>query len=30
MKGFVPFIVGDLLKAAVAAGLFPVLRSIFR
>ena len=30
MKGFVPFIVGDLVKAAVAAGLFPVLRSIFR
>ena len=30
MKGFVPFIVGDLLKAAVAAGLFPVLRSFFR
>ena len=30
MKGFVPFIVGDLLKAAVAAGLFPVLRSLFR
>ena len=30
MKGFVPFIVGDLLKAAVAAGRFPVLRSFFR
>ena len=30
MKGFVPFIIGDLVKAAVAAGLFPVLRSIFR
>ncbi|ERH27500.1 MULTISPECIES: biotin transporter BioY [Actinomycetaceae] len=30
MKGFVPFIVGDLVKAAVAAGLFPVLRSILR
>ena len=30
MKGFVPFIIGDLLKAAVAAGAFPVLRSIFR
>ena len=30
MKGFVPFIVGDLVKAAVAAGLFPVLCSIFR
>ena len=30
MKGFVPFIVGDLLKAAVATGAFPVLRSIFR
>ena len=30
MKGFVPFIIGDLLKAAVATGAFPVLRSIFR
>ena len=30
MKGFVPFIIGDLVKAAVAAGAFPVLRSIFR
>ena len=30
MKGFAPFIIGDLVKAAVAAGLFPVLRSIFR
>ena len=29
-KGFVPFIIGDLVKAAVATGLFPVLRSIFR
>lgn len=29
-KGFVPFIIGDLLKAAVATGLFPVLRSLFR
>ena len=30
MKGFVPFIIGDLVKAAVATGAFPVLRSIFR
>ena len=30
MKGFVPFIIGDLLKAAVATGAFPVLRAIFR
>ena len=30
MKGFVPFIIGDLVKAAVATGVFPVLRSIFR
>ena len=30
MKGFVPFIVGDLVKAAVATGVFPVLRSFFR
>lgn len=30
MKGFVPFIIGDLLKAAVATSAFPVLRSIFR
>ena len=29
-KGFVPFIIGDLVKAAVATGAFPVLRSIFR
>jgi len=29
-KGFVPFIIGDLVKAAVAAGLFPVLRSVLR
>lgn len=29
-KGLVPFIIGDLLKAAVATGLFPVLRSLFR
>ena len=29
-KGFVPFIIGDLVKAAVATGLFPVLRSVFR
>ena len=29
MKGFVPFIIGDLVKA-VATGAFPVLRSIFR
>lgn len=29
-KGFMPFIIGDLLKAAVAAGLFPVLRSLSR
>lgn len=30
LKGFVPFIIGDLVKAAVATGLFPVLRSFFR
>ena len=30
MKGFVPFIIGDLVKAAVATGAFPLLRSIFR
>ena len=29
-KGFVPFIIGDLVKAAVAAGAFPMLRSFFR
>ena len=29
-KGFIPFIIGDLVKAAVATGAFPVLRSIFR
>ena len=29
-KGFVPFIIGDLVKAAVAAGVFPMLRSFFR
>ena len=29
-KGLVPFIIGDLLKAAVASGLFPVLRSLTR
>ena len=30
MKGFVPFIIGDLVKAAVATGAFPVLRPISR
>ena len=30
MKGFVPFIIGDLLKAAVATGAFPVRRPIVR
>ena len=29
-KGLVPFIVGDLLKAVVAAGVFPVVRSLTR
>ena len=29
-RGLVPFIIGDLLKAAVASGLFPVLRSLTR
>jgi len=29
-KGFVPFIIGDLVKAAVATGAFPMLRSFFR
>ena len=30
VKGFLPFIIGDLVKAAVAAGAFPMLRSFFR
>ena len=30
VKGFVPFIIGDLVKAAVATGAFPMLRSFFR